>query len=170
VGAVDKAAKILGLSYPGGPVIDKLAQQGDPKRFIFSIAKLPDLDFSFSGLKTSFLYFVRDRLAENPNFIKENLNDLAASIQFHIIKSLTEKMEKALNTCKCNNFALSGGVAANSELRKRMLELAGKYNLHVTIPPLILTTDNAAMIACYGYFKYLQNEYAGLDVTPYSSV
>jgi len=168
--AFDKAAKILGLTYPGGPVIDKLAQQGDPKRFAFSIAKLPDLDFSFSGLKTSFLYFVRDQLKENPHFIEENLNDLAASIQFHIIKSLTDKMEKALKTYKCSNFALSGGVAANSELRKRMVELAEKYNLRVTIPPLALTTDNAAMIACYGYFKFLRNEYASLEVTPYSSI
>jgi len=168
--AFDKAAKILGLPYPGGPVIDKLAQQGNPKRFTFSIAKLPHLDFSFSGLKTSFLYFVRDRLKENPNFIEENLNDLAASIQFHIIKSLTEKMEKALKIYPCTNFALSGGVAANSELRKKMTELADKYNLRITIPPLPLTTDNAAMIACYGYFKYLKNEYASLNTTPYSSI
>ena len=168
--AFDKAAKILGLSYPGGPVIDKLAQQGNPKKFAFSIAKLPDLDFSFSGLKTSFLYFVRDQLKENPNFIEENLNDLAASIQFHIIKSLTEKMEKALKTYPCTNFALSGGVAANSELRNKMLELADKYKLRVTIPPLALTTDNAAMIACYGYFKFLQNEYANLSAVPYSSI
>ena len=168
--AFDKAAKILGLTYPGGPVIDKLAQQGDPKRFAFSIAKLPDLDFSFSGLKTSFLYFVRDQLKENPNFIEENLNDLAASIQFHIIKSLTDKMEKALKTYQCTNFALSGGVAANSELRKKMLELAEKYKIRVTIPPLPLTTDNAAMIACYGYFKFLRNEYASLKVAPYSLI
>jgi len=168
--AFDKAAKMLGLSYPGGPVIDKLAQQGNPKRFTFSIAKLPNLDFSFSGLKTSFLYFVRDRLKENPNFVEENLNDLAASIQFHIIKSLTDKMEKALKTFSCTNFALSGGVAANSEIRKRMIELAEKHNLRVTIPPLALTTDNAAMIACYGYFKYLQKEYATLDIAPYSSL
>ncbi|MCL2246719.1 MAG: tRNA (adenosine(37)-N6)-threonylcarbamoyltransferase complex transferase subunit TsaD [Lentimicrobiaceae bacterium] len=168
--AFDKAAKMLGLSYPGGPVIDKLAQLGNPKRFSFSIAKLSGLDFSFSGLKTSFLYFVRDQLKENPNFIAENLNDLAASMQFHIIKSLTDKMEKALKTYKCTNFALSGGVAANSELRKRMMELADKYNLRVTIPPLALTTDNAAMIACYGYFKYLQKEYSDLSVAPYSSI
>ncbi|MCL1850741.1 MAG: tRNA (adenosine(37)-N6)-threonylcarbamoyltransferase complex transferase subunit TsaD [Bacteroidetes bacterium] len=168
--AFDKAAKILGLTYPGGPVIDKLARQGDPKRFRFSIAKLPELDFSFSGLKTSFLYFVRDQLKADPYFIEKNLNDLAASIQFHIIKSLTDKMEKALKTCKCTNFALSGGVAANSELRKRMMELAEKYNLRVTIPPLALTTDNAAMIACYGYFKYLKSEYANLGVAPYSSL
>jgi len=166
--AFDKAAKILGLPYPGGPVIDKLAQQGNPKRFTFSIAKLPDLNFSFSGLKTSFLYFVRDNVKENPRFIEENLNDLAASMQFCIIKSLTDKMEKALKKYKCTNFALSGGVAANSELRMRMVALAAQYNLRVTIPPMALTTDNAAMIACYGYFKYLQKEYASLDVVPYS--
>jgi len=168
--AFDKAAKILGLTYPGGPVIDKLAQQGNPKRFKFSIAKLPDLDFSFSGLKTSFLYFVRDNLKDNPHFIEENLNDLAASIQFHIIKSLTDKMELTLKKHHCINFALSGGVAANSELRSKMTELAEKYNIRVTIPPLALTTDNAAMIACYGYFKYLQKDYAGFGVAPYSSV
>ena len=167
--AFDKAAKILGLTYPGGPVIDKLAQKGNPKKFSFSIAKLPDFNFSFSGLKTSFLYFVRDQLKENPHFIEENLNDLAASIQYHIVKSLTEKMEKALKTFPCTNFALSGGVAANSELRKRMMELAEKYNLRVTIPPLFLTTDNAAMIACYGYFKYLQKDFTELKVAPYSS-
>ncbi|MCL2167562.1 MAG: tRNA (adenosine(37)-N6)-threonylcarbamoyltransferase complex transferase subunit TsaD [Lentimicrobiaceae bacterium] len=168
--AFDKAAKILGLTYPGGPIIDKLAQQGNPKRFTFSIAKLPNLNFSFSGLKTSFLYFIRDRLIENPNFIEENLHDLAASIQFHIIKSLTDKMDKALKTYRCTNFVLSGGVAANSELRKKMLELADKYQLRVTIPPLALTTDNAAMIACYGYFKYLRKEFSDLSVMPYSSI
>jgi len=168
--AFDKAAKILGLTYPGGPVIDKLSQQGNPKRFSFSIAKLHGFDFSFSGLKTSFLYFVRDQLKTNPTFVEENLSDLAASIQFHIIKSLTDKMVKALKTYPCTNFALSGGVAANSELRKRMVELADQYNLRVTIPPLALTTDNAAMIACYGYFKFLQKEYATWDVAPYSSL
>ena len=168
--AFDKAAKILGLTYPGGPIIDKLAQNGDSKRFSFSIAKLPDLNFSFSGLKTSFLYFVRDNLKQNPRFIEENLNDLAASMQFHIVKSLTDKMEKALKKYSCTNFALSGGVSANSELRQRMLQLAEKHNLRVTIPPFALTTDNAAMIACYGYFKYLKKEYVGLDVMPYSSL
>jgi len=166
--AFDKAAKILGLSYPGGPIIDKLAQQGNPKRFNFSTAKLPELDFSFSGLKTSFLYFVRDNLEKNASFIEENVDDLAASIQHHIIISLTDKMEKALKKHKCSNFALSGGVAANSELRKRMHELAEKYNLRVTIPPIALTTDNAAMIACYGYFKYLKKEYSNLSKVPYS--
>jgi len=168
--AFDKAAKILGLTYPGGPVIDKLAQQGDPKRFAFSIAKLQNLDFSFSGLKTSFLYFIRDNLKVNPRFIEENINDLAASIQFHIIRSLTDKLEKALKVYKCTNFALSGGVAANSELRQRMNELATQYNLRVTIPPLALTTDNAAMIACYGYFKYIQKDFAKLNAMPYSSI
>jgi len=167
--AFDKAAKLLGLSYPGGPVIDKLSQQGNPKRFTFSIAKLPGFDFSFSGLKTSFLYFIRDQLKKNPHFIEVNVKDLAASIQFHIIKSLTNKMEKVLKTYSCTNFALSGGVAANSELREKMVELADKYNLRVTIPPLALTTDNAAMIACYGYFKFLQKEYADLNTIPYSS-
>jgi N6-L-threonylcarbamoyladenine synthase len=168
--AFDKAAKILGLPYPGGPVIDKLAQEGDPMRFTFAPAKLPGLDYSFSGLKTSFLYFLRDQLKVNSNFIDENIKDLAASIQYAIVKSLTVKMEIALQNTHCTNFALSGGVAANSALRAAMLQLAEKYNKRVCIPPMSLTTDNAAMIAVYGYFKYLKGEFSDLSNIPYSSI
>lgn len=168
--AFDKAAKILGLSYPGGPIIDKLAQDGDPLRFKFALSKMPDLDYSFSGLKTSFLYFVRDQLVINPNFIEENLNDLAASIQYSIVKSLTDKMEIALRETYCTNFALSGGVAANSALRNAMLKLSEKYNKRVCIPPMSLTTDNAAMIAICGYFKYLQGDFSDFSKAPYSSI
>ncbi|HPE40395.1 MAG TPA: tRNA (adenosine(37)-N6)-threonylcarbamoyltransferase complex transferase subunit TsaD [Bacteroidales bacterium] len=168
--AFDKAAKILGLPYPGGPVIDTLSQDGDPHKFKFAPARLPDLDFSFSGLKTSFLYFLRDQLKENPNFIDENINDLAASIQYAIVKSLTDKMELALQQTSFTNFALSGGVAANSALRNAMVQLSEKYHKKVCIPPLSLTTDNAAMIAICGYFKYLQGAFSDLTDVPYSSI
>lgn len=168
--AFDKAAKILGLPYPGGPVIDKLAQEGDPHRFKFAPAKLLGLDYSFSGLKTSFLYFLRDHLRENPNFIDENIHDLAASIQYSIVKSLTDKMEIALQQTTFTNFALSGGVAANSALRNAMIQLSEKYNKKVCIPPLSLTTDNAAMIAVCGYFKYKKGEFSDLAKVPYSSI
>ena len=168
--AFDKAAKILGLTYPGGPVIDKLAQEGDPLRFSFPQPKIKGYDMSFSGLKTSFLYFVRDQLKLNPHFIEENLNDLAASIQYAIVKVLTTKMEKVLKNSSYDNFALSGGVAANSALRNEMMKLAQKYDKRVTIPPLSLTTDNAAMIAVSGYFKYIRNQFSGYTEVPYSSI
>ena len=168
--AFDKAAKILGLTYPGGPVIDKLAQEGDPLRFSFPQPKIKGYDMSFSGLKTSFLYFVRDQLKLNSQFIEENLNDLAASIQYAIVKALSTKMEKTLKNSSCDNFALSGGVAANSALRNEMMKLAQKYDKRVTIPPLSLTTDNAAMIAVSGYFKYIRNQFSGYTEVPYSSI
>lgn len=167
--AFDKAAKILGLPYPGGPVIDKLAQQGNPQRFAFSIAHLPNLDFSFSGLKTSFLYFVRDELKRNPHFIEENQHDLAASIQFSIVKSLTNKMEKAVKRHHCQDVVLAGGVSANSGLRAAMTDLANKENVRLFLPDLDLTTDNAAMIALCGYFKFIKGEFSPLTTTPYSS-
>lgn len=167
--AFDKAAKILGLSYPGGPIIDKLAQQGDPKKYQFSLAHIPKLDFSFSGLKTSFLYFVRDELAKNPNFIEEEKHHLAASIQHHIVLSLKKKMEIAIKQYACTNIALSGGVAANSALRSEMTKLAEKYKKKITIPPIALTTDNAAMVASYGYFKFLQQDFSTIKAIPYSS-
>lgn len=167
--AFDKAAKILGLPYPGGPVIDKYAKDGDPKKFQFAIAHIPGLDYSFSGLKTSFLYFVRDRLKENPNFIEENIHDLAASIQYAIVKSLMDKVIKALKTSKCKDLVLAGGVSANSGLRNAAVEVAAKYHRNLFLPTLDLTTDNAAMIAVCGYFKYLQKDFVGVDVVPYSS-
>lgn len=167
--AFDKAAKIVGLPYPGGPVIDKLAQTGNPERFSFSIAHLPDLQYSFSGLKTSFLYFVRDQLKENPHFIEENLNDLAASIQAAIIKSLTNKVKEAIRRYDLKDITLAGGVAANSGLRSAMLEIGEKYRRNIFLPTLDLTTDNAAMIAIYGYFKYLSGDFSTIKSVPYSS-
>ncbi|MDL2308479.1 tRNA (adenosine(37)-N6)-threonylcarbamoyltransferase complex transferase subunit TsaD [Bacteroidales bacterium OttesenSCG-928-B11] len=168
--AFDKAAKILGLPYPGGPVIDRLAQEGNPDRFKFSTAHLPDLQYSFSGLKTSFLYFVRDNLKENPNFIEENLNDLAASIQAAIIRSLTDKVKEVIRRYDLKDIALAGGVAANSGLRNAMLDIGKRYNRNIFLPSLDLTTDNAAMIAIYGYFKYLSADFSTIKATPYSSV
>lgn len=167
--AFDKAAKILGLPYPGGPVIDKYAQEGDPDRFQFSISHLPGLDYSFSGLKTSFLYFVRDNLQQNPNFIEENIHDLAASIQKAIIQSLMNKMEKAVKQSRCKELVFAGGVSANSALRAAAQKLADKYHCNLYLPSLDLTTDNAAMIAVCGYFKYLKKEFVNVDVVPYSS-
>lgn len=166
--AFDKAAKILGLPYPGGPVIDRLAREGDPKRFSFAIAHLPGLNYSFSGLKTSFLYFVRDHLKENENFIEENKADLAASIQFAIIKSLTDKVEKALKQTDCKDIVLAGGVSANSGLRSAMERIALRYKRRLHVPVIDLTTDNAAMIAVCGYFKYQQQEFSTIHAAPYS--
>ncbi|HHU48033.1 MAG TPA: tRNA (adenosine(37)-N6)-threonylcarbamoyltransferase complex transferase subunit TsaD [Bacteroidales bacterium] len=167
--AFDKAAKILGLPYPGGPVIDKLASVGNPLKFQFSMANLPNFDFSFSGLKTSFLYFVRDQLKNDKQFIEKNLADLAASIQFTIIQSLTKKMKLLLEQDKCKDIVLAGGVSANSGLRVAMKNLAKEYQRNIFLPDLDLTTDNAAMIAISGYFKYLKQEYSSFKVTPYSS-
>lgn len=168
--AFDKAAKILGLPYPGGPHIDKLAQTGDPKKYTFSTAHVPGLDYSFSGLKTSFLYFIRDNLKENPNFIEENKADLAASIQHCIIKSLTSKLEKAITAHKCKDLVLAGGVSANSGLRGAMTTLAEKRKLNIFLPDLDLTTDNAAMIALCGYYKYIKHEFSTLNAIPYSNI
>lgn len=167
--AFDKAAKILSLPYPGGPVIDKLAKEGNPDKFSFSIAHLPDLDYSFSGLKTSFLYFVRDHLKEDPNFIENNRADLAASIQKAIIKSLTNKVEKALKVSKCQDLVIAGGVSANSGLRSAMQEIAKKYHRQLFVPSIDLTTDNAAMIAVCGYFKYQKKEFSTIYAAPYSA-
>ena len=167
--AFDKTAKILGLPYPGGPVIDKLAKEGDPKRFAFSIAHIPGLDYSFSGLKTSFLYFVRDQLKTNENFIEENKADLAASMQYAIIKSLSVKVERAMKECDCKDFVIAGGVSANSGLRAEAQRLASKYHRRLFVPTIDLTTDNAAMIAVCGYFKYRQGDFSTIHAAPYSA-
>jgi N6-L-threonylcarbamoyladenine synthase len=166
--AFDKAAKIMGLPYPGGPEIDKLAKDGDPKRFLFPKPRISELDFSFSGLKTSFLYFLRDKLKANENFIEENLNDLAASMQETIIAILMEKLTEAANRTGINQIAIAGGVSANSEMRKQLSEAGERNGWDVFIPEFQFTTDNAAMIAIAGYFKYLKKEFASLDVVPYA--
>lgn len=166
--AFDKAAKILGLSYPGGPAIDKLAQQGNPMAFSFSEPRIEGLDFSFSGLKTSFLYFIRDRIKENPGFIDENLSDLCASIQHSIINILIKKLRLAAQKTNINHIAIAGGVSANSGLRDALLEASKSEKWKVFIPEFGFTTDNAAMIAITGYFKYLRNELASQQMAPYT--
>ena len=164
--AFDKCAKVIGLPYPGGPMIDKLAREGDPKAFVFAKPKLPGLDYSFSGLKTSFLYFIRDRMAENPNFIDENRADICASLQYTIIEVLMTKVKRAAKETGIRTIAVAGGVSANSGLRQALLDAAEKYNWEMHIPAFKFTTDNAAMIAITGYYKYLEKDFAGLSVSP----
>ncbi|MDR2868020.1 MAG: tRNA (adenosine(37)-N6)-threonylcarbamoyltransferase complex transferase subunit TsaD [Bacteroidales bacterium] len=167
--AFDKAAKILGQPYPGGPVIDRLSKEGNPNKYAFSIAHIPAYNYSFSGLKTSFLYFVRDHLKENPNFIEENLHDLAASMQQAIIQSLVNKVKAVLKDDDCQDLVLAGGVSANSALREAFIKLAHDFHRRLFLPPFDLTTDNGAMIATCGYFKYLKGEFGTLEDVPYST-
>ena len=162
--AYDKSAKILGLPYPGGPLIDKHAQLGNPKAFQFTKPKVGDLDFSFSGLKTQILYFIQKNTKENSDFINENLNDICASIQHTVVEILMDKLKNAVKQTGIKNIAIAGGVSANSEIRKR-LQLAQKHWGWTTyIPKFEYTTDNAAMIAITGYLKFLNNEYADVSV------
>lgn len=162
--AFDKSAKILGLPYPGGPLVDKYAQLGNPKRFSFTKPKVGDLDFSFSGLKTGILYFIQRNLKENPKFIEENLYDICASIQHTIVEILIEKLKNTVKKTGIKHVAIAGGVSANSEIRKR-LQLAQKHWEWTTyIPKFEYTTDNAAMIAITGYLKYKSKIYADISV------
>jgi len=166
--AFDKTAKIMGLPYPGGPEIDKLAKVGDASAFSFSKPRIPDLNFSFSGIKTSFLYFLRDRLKEDDDFIEKNKADLAASMQATIINILLDKVKKAVEITGIKEVAIAGGVSANSGLRNGIQQLADKEGWKVHIPGIRYTTDNAAMIAIAGYFKYLDKDFSSQDVTPYT--
>ncbi|MBN2519984.1 MAG: tRNA (adenosine(37)-N6)-threonylcarbamoyltransferase complex transferase subunit TsaD [Bacteroidales bacterium] len=164
--AFDKCAKIIGFSYPGGPQIDKMAKFGNPLKFKFSKPQIEGLNFSFSGLKTGFLYFIRDNYIENKNFINENISDICASIQHTIIEILIEKLIKASEETKINEIAIAGGVAANSGLRNKIIEEGKKRNWNVYIPKIIFTTDNAAMIAITGYYKYSEKQFSDLNVSP----
>lgn len=166
--AFDKAAKIMGLPYPGGPLIDKYAKNGDATAFSFARPNISGLDFSFSGLKTSFLYFLRDQLIENPDFIKQNKADLSASIQKAIVDALMDKLMKAVKQTGIKTVAVAGGVSANSALRAAFLERQKQGVWKAFIPDFQFTTDNAAMIAVAGYFKFLKGDFTSLDVTPYS--
>ncbi len=163
--AFDKSAKIMGLPYPGGPLIDKYAKEGNPKAYKFTRPKVGDLQFSFSGLKTAFLYFIRDEVKKNPNFIKENLYDLCASIQFTIIDILVDKLKNAISKTGIKEVAIAGGVSANSGLRNRLKEEAKVNSWKLHIPEFKFTTDNAAMIAITGYNKYLNNDFAEQSIT-----
>jgi len=164
--AFDKCAKLLGLPYPGGPHVDRLALDGDPLKFKFNKPRLEGFDYSFSGLKTSFLYFLRDRLKEDPDFIALNKADLAASLQKTIVEILMNKLRRAANKTGIGRIALAGGVSANSGLRTAITEEAETNGWEVFIPPIGYSTDNAAMIAITGYFKYMEGEFTSDDVAP----
>ena len=166
--AFDKAAKIMGLPYPGGPYIDKLAKVGDAGKFSFPKPRIPGLDYSFSGLKTSFLYFIRDELKKNENFIEEEQANLAAAIQRIIIEVLMDKLVKAAQESGIDQIALAGGVSANSGLRNALEEKGKELGWKIFIPAFQYTTDNAAMIAIAGYFKYLDKDFATQDIAPYA--
>ena len=164
--AFDKCAKLLDLPYPGGPHVDRLAREGDALRFTFSKPRLDGFDYSFSGLKTSFLYFLRDHLKEDPEFVEKNRADLAASLQHTIIDILLNKLRKAMRKSGINQVALAGGVSANSGLRATLAKEAEKRGWDLFIPPISFTTDNAAMIAITGYYRYLKGEFSGDDIGP----
>ena len=166
--AFDKCAKILGLPYPGGPWIDRLAKEGNPDAFAFAKPNIPGYNYSFSGLKTSFLYFLRDHLKENPNFIEENKADLCASLQKTVIEILINKLKKAAKDLKITEIAVAGGVSANSGLRDALLDLGRRHHWKVHIPPFAYTTDNAAMVAQAGYYRYLKGDFCPIDAAPYA--
>ncbi|MBN2765617.1 MAG: tRNA (adenosine(37)-N6)-threonylcarbamoyltransferase complex transferase subunit TsaD [Paludibacteraceae bacterium] len=168
--AFDKCAKVMGLPYPGGPHIDRLAKQGNADAFKFNKPQIPEYNYSFSGLKTSFLYLLRDKEKENADFVKENLNDLCASIQKTVVEILMSKLRKAANDLNIKNVAVAGGVSANSALRQAFHDYAIRYEWNVFIPPVSFTTDNAAMIAITGYFKYLKSDFCAIDEVPYARV
>ncbi len=163
--AFDKSAKILGLPYPGGPLIDTYAQLGNPKAFPFTKPKVGPLDFSFSGLKTAILYFVQNRQKEDPHFIKENINDICASIQYTIVSYLMDKLKNAVKQTEIKEIAIGGGVSANSGIRKALKEAEEKYGWVTHIPRFEFCTDNAAMIAMVGELKYKNEDFSALDVS-----
>ena len=166
--AFDKSAKIMSLPYPGGPFIDKYAKTGNPLAFTFPKPSIPGLDFSFSGLKTSFLYFLRDRLKDTPDFIEKHQADLCASIQYAIVSVLMDKLSKAVKQTGIKQVAIAGGVSANSGLRNAMVKMQETQGWTVFLPEFQFTTDNAAMIAIAGYYKFLRNEFAAQSAVPYS--
>lgn len=168
--AFDKCAKTMGLPYPGGPHIDRLAAQGDPHRFKFAKPHIPGLDYSFSGLKTSFLYTLRDALKTDPDFVSKNLPDLAASLQATIIDILLDKLGKAVAQTGVSTVAIGGGVSANSGVRAAVADFCERRGLRAFIPERAFTTDNAAMVAIAGYFKYLDRDFCPYEATPYARV
>lgn len=166
--AFDKCAKVMGLPYPGGPWIDRLAKEGDAARFSFAKPNLPGYDYSFSGLKTSFLYFLRDQLQQDPDFIEQNKADLCASLQKTVVDILMKKLRKAAKDLGINHVAVAGGVSANSGLREAFLDYGRRYHAEVYIPPFSFTTDNAAMIAQAAWFKYQGGEFCPIDAVPFA--
>lgn len=168
--AFDKCAKVMGLPYPGGPHIDRLATEGDAHRFKFARPHIPQLNYSFSGLKTSFLYTLRDAKKLDPDFIEKNKADLAASLQHTIIEILLDKLRKAVDMTGVKTVAIGGGVSANSGVRQAIAEYCKSKGLNAFIPERSFTTDNAAMVAIAGYFKYLDNDFCHYDAVPYARV
>ncbi|MHA8100567.1 tRNA (adenosine(37)-N6)-threonylcarbamoyltransferase complex transferase subunit TsaD [Aquirufa nivalisilvae] len=164
--AFDKTAKLIGLPYPGGPMIDKLAKEGNPNRFPFPLGEMPGLDFSFSGIKTAILYFLQKEQKNNPQFIEENKADICASVQKTLIDMLLRKVKKAMKEKNCQQIAIAGGVAANSGLRNGIQELGAQQNWDVFIPAFSYCTDNAGMIAMAGHFKAEASIFCGQDVSP----
>lgn len=168
--AFDKCAKVMGLPYPGGPHIDRLAAEGDSSRFHFAKPHIPGLDYSFSGLKTSFLYTLRDAVKTDPDFIEKNRADLAASLQRTIIEILLDKLDKAVKATGVKTVAIGGGVSANSGVRTAVADYCRRHGIEAFIPERSFTTDNAAMVAIAGYFKYLDKKFCGYDEVPYARV
>ncbi|MBT8315323.1 MAG: tRNA (adenosine(37)-N6)-threonylcarbamoyltransferase complex transferase subunit TsaD, partial [Maribacter sp.] len=163
--AFDKSGKLLGLPYPGGPLVDKYAQLGDSHKFVFPKPKVKDLNFSFSGLKTSILYFVQRETQKNPNFVEENLNDICASIQYTIINILMDKLKKAVKQTGINQVAIGGGVSANSGIRSALKNAEKNYGWSTYIPKFEYCTDNAAMIGIVGYYKFKSGIFASQEIT-----
>ena len=166
--AFDKCAKVMGLPYPGGPHIDRLAAEGNPKAFRFAKPHIPGLNYSFSGLKTSFLYTLRDAVKQDPDFVTKNQADLAASLQATIIEILLDKLRKAVQQTGVRTVAIGGGVSANSGVRRAVADFCTERNLEAFIPERAFTTDNAAMIAMAGYFKYLDSDFCRYDQVPFA--
>lgn len=164
--AFDKAAKVMGLPYPGGPLIDRYAAQGDPLRFSFAHPRVPGYDYSFSGIKTSFLYFIQNHLQRDPNFVTDNLYDICASYQHHLVNTLLKNVRQVLADTGIRQLALAGGVSANSALRKAVQELGEELGIGIFIPKFEYCTDNAAMIGIAGYYQFLNGQFADLSLTP----
>lgn len=164
--AFDKVAKMLNLPYPGGPLVDKHAQKGDPERFAFPIPDIKDYDFSFSGIKTAVLYFLQKQVKADPDFVKNNLDDICASVQYTIVKALMKKLEKAAKALKIKEIGIAGGVSANSGLRNALQGYGAKNNWNVYLPKFEYCTDNAAMIGITAYYKLLNEQFADMNVVP----
>ena len=168
--AIDKCSKVMGLGYPGGPVIDRLARQGNPRAFRFSEPHIPGFDYSFSGLKTSFLYSLQKWVREDPDFVEHHKEDLAASLEFTVVDILMKKLKAAVKATGIKHVAVAGGVSANTGLRNAFHDYARRYHWTIYIPKFSYTTDNAAMIGIVGYYKYLDGEFCPIDVPAYSKV
>ena len=166
--AIDKCSKVMGLGYPGGPIIDRLARQGNPKSYQFAEPHIPGLNYSFSGLKTSFLYNLRDWMKEDPDFVEHHKEDLAASLEYTIVDILMKKLKLAAKETGIKHVAVAGGVSANTGLRNAFKEYAQRFGWTIYIPKFSYTTDNAAMIAIVGYFKYLKKDFCGIDVLAFA--